>query len=928
MATTRGHCRATPRASSMSTRDCRRAEHPRWVAVALCAIATWATPVAAQGPGDPVSPGDPIGAAAPGADGEDPTGLEGLGPVFGPWAATDDATEPPSDPRPAPSAAPDDPIPPSLVRDPQPEPADPEPEDPALDADAIAEPVALSADARFVAARSAIAAGQADLARLSLVGLVGDPETPPRVLRDAWHLLARLALAEGDGPRAADAFERAIAVSTAGAAPSAILDVARHGRGVALALADRLPEAIAELARVDGEPHSPYREEALRQRARLHELAGEPRTARRLYDLFVRTYPDSPSANEARVRRAALDVAAGRTTAAIDTLRALTRVAPDSRAGLEASLLLEGLGDAPEAVREPIAAAEYLMSERRFDEAVALLTGTLEAAAAEDKPTSAERAALRRAGELLARAEYERFRFDEALALHEVLVADGAPGLSDYHLARAYAYLDRHDEADAVLLERLGGKKTRAYWDRVADLNYEHGRYREAYRAWYQARKAGRRGDPDPTERMVWCLLRMGEPAKAAAWYEDRGGARRGKTRAETRYWYGRALALAERVDDARAVFAGLVEDLPWDYYGIQAYSRLAELDGEVPEVASGAASHATVRWSDADLEGAFDQAPVRADADSVIAAIEAFADAWGEVAPEATRAAELARLGLLDEAIAELRVIDMDLRTLSRGGSVSGRARADMLDNRRDKRARGGASLREAGRRDAREAAAFSRAASELRAALRDVQRIVAEPYGLRRLAYEQGGFSEYTPSDAWRDAYPIAWPHLVATFTGQFDVPPYYLYAVMTVESAFHPHAISVSDAYGLLQMIPRTGRRVAAELGFTEFSPEVLLRPEVNVYFGTYYLSQALRKFHGQEPLAAAAYNAGPHRVAAWLRARGEGPMDMFIEEIPFDQARGYTKSVIRHLARYRAIYHGTERTYVSNALYAEHLPQPNY
>ncbi|TNF33434.1 MAG: hypothetical protein EP329_08295, partial [Deltaproteobacteria bacterium] len=224
--------------------------------------------------------------------------------------------------------------------------------------------------------------------------------------------------------------------------------------------------------------------------------------------------------------------------------------------------------------------------------------------------------------------------------------------------------------------------------------------------------------------------------------------------------------------------------------------------------------------------------------------------------------------------------------------------------------------------------ARAFSRNAGPLRQALREAQRALADPYALRRGAYEEGGFDDGPGSKAWRDSYPIAYPALVSAFSRQFHVPPYYVYAIMTVESAFHPHAISVSDAYGLLQMIPRTGRRVAAELGYGEFRPELLLRPPVNIYFGTYYLASALNKFEGQEPLAAAAYNAGPHRVAAWLLARGEGPMDMFIEEIPFGQTRSYAKSVLKHLARYRAIYHDEPHTYVSNAIARDFAAEPNY
>ena len=86
--------------------------------------------------------------------------------------------------------------------------------------------------------------------------------------------------------------------------------------------------------------------------------------------------------------------------------------------------------------------------------------------------------------------------------------------------------------------------------------------------------------------------------------------------------------------------------------------------------------------------------------------------------------------------------------------------------------------------------------------------------------------------------------------------------------------------------------------------------------------------LSRYRGQEPLASAAYNAGPHRVAAWLLARGNIDLDMFIEDIPYDQARGYTKTVLEHIAAYRRIYHGEEHLYIHNTLRADLGDGPNY
>ena len=93
---------------------------------------------------------------------------------------------------------------------------------------------------------------------------------------------------------------------------------------------------------------------------------------------------------------------------------------------------------------------------------------------------------------------------------------------------------------------------------------------------------------------------------------------------------------------------------------------------------------------------------------------------------------------------------------------------------------------------------------------------------------------------------------------------------------------------------------------------------MNPELSIEFGSYYLGELMEKFQGQELIAFSAYNAGPHRMARWLEGRGELPLDAFIETIPFQQAREYTKKVYRYLALFRRIYLGEEGLYVGQRI----------
>ena len=79
--------------------------------------------------------------------------------------------------------------------------------------------------------------------------------------------------------------------------------------------------------------------------------------------------------------------------------------------------------------------------------------------------------------------------------------------------------------------------------------------------------------------------------------------------------------------------------------------------------------------------------------------------------------------------------------------------------------------------------------------------------------------------------------------------------LHAVIEQESGFHPCAISVKGAQGLMQLMPAT----ADELEVTD-----PFDPKQNIEAGAKYLKQLLDKNSGDVAKALAAYNAGPNAV----------------------------------------------------------------
>lgn len=142
----------------------------------------------------------------------------------------------------------------------------------------------------------------------------------------------------------------------------------------------------------------------------------------------------------------------------------------------------------------------------------------------------------------------------------------------------------------------------------------------------------------------------------------------------------------------------------------------------------------------------------------------------------------------------------------------------------------------------------------------------------------------------------FPLAYQEEFTKVASSTNLETSLIMAVARQESAFAVQARSSAGAMGLMQLMPQTARQTARLTGVKHTDSD-LFNPEHNILLGSHYLSQLLQQYDGNRILAAAAYNAGPHRVDRWIKNNPQDvPFDIWIETIPFKETRGYVQNVL--------------------------------
>lgn len=145
----------------------------------------------------------------------------------------------------------------------------------------------------------------------------------------------------------------------------------------------------------------------------------------------------------------------------------------------------------------------------------------------------------------------------------------------------------------------------------------------------------------------------------------------------------------------------------------------------------------------------------------------------------------------------------------------------------------------------------------------------------------------------------FPLAFQKNITKYAKKNNIDPAWAFAIARRESSFMPDANSGVGAKGLMQIMLGTAKQVERKRVSTKY----LLNAKNNIKLGTKYLKILSDQYKGNNVLATASYNAGPHRVKKWAKEAKGMPIDMWIETIPFKETREYVKSVLAYQQIYQ-------------------------
>lgn len=152
----------------------------------------------------------------------------------------------------------------------------------------------------------------------------------------------------------------------------------------------------------------------------------------------------------------------------------------------------------------------------------------------------------------------------------------------------------------------------------------------------------------------------------------------------------------------------------------------------------------------------------------------------------------------------------------------------------------------------------------------------------------------------------YPYDYQDTINFYADRYEVDRNLVASVILAESKFRQDATSVHGARGLMQIMPETASWIATQIEDDSFSVDKLYNVNINIKYGTWYLSELQTEFEGNEVLALAAYNAGRGNVYEWMEKYHWDINFKDYTKIPFPETREYVIRVLENKKHYNKLY----------------------
>ena len=631
--------------------------------------------------------------------------------------------------------------------------------------------------------------------------------------------------------------------------------------------------------------HSSLGDYALFMRGNALEQADKPAEARAAYERLLDSYPASSRAREATLRVANIVLRSGNVAAVPSLLQELaakddptallltarayeqtsesTRTlasyrrlyfyAPASAESADAATAISRLGStlSPAQGDEATARADKLYEAKRFSDALQ----TYNDAFARFPVTASAEAQLRR---VIAAASVRKTA-DAVSALNAIPSSAGETRAEAlYYVAQAYARAKQWDQARATVEELRRSFASSQFTPRaLVTVGQIAEDAKNDADASYFLRTAvnGYQGSGEVAQAqfdLAWMTheaKNFSESAKLLtehlAYYADKNTDNRGRAG----YWAARDSERAGKIAEARVLYEAMQARYDANWYGYLAKQRL-----------------------DAMLRSGIATVPMKSfPAGSVVA-----------------------------RAVANLQTVTVAEET---AGAKEDKeiAKADELNN---------VGLNDWALEELASASASAGNSPKVNLAIARVYR--SEEDNVRALNVLKRSFPDYSQMkpeeltrEEWDVFYPLSYWDIIVQESRARNLDPFQVAGLIRQETVFMSRARSSARAYGLMQVLVPTGMLTAKKYGVERaVTEESLYEPRLNIQLGTAYLRDQIDKF-GRIEYVAAAYNAGPIRVAQW-RASLPAEMDEWAEAVPFKETRGYVQGVVRNRLQYLRLY----------------------